>query len=538
MQRSFDGPDTPLHQVTFCVVDLETTGATADSCAITEVAAARFRGGECLGTFQTLVDPGEPPTPAATALTGITAAMLVSAPPVAQVLPMLAEFTGGAVLVGHNVRFDVSFMDAALAATARPTVGLQRVDTLALARRLLPDEVDDCRLGTLARHLRLDHQPTHRALDDVLATADLLHVLLERAAAFGVETLDDLAMLPRLAGHPQGAKLRLTRSLPRRPGVYVLRDGQGRALRTGHAGDLRHEVRALFTGDEARTTGPLLRALHAVDHHLCPTPLAARVTALRLAEPPATGRGGRGGPGYVTLASGPSARLRAVRTLGTRPARRLGPLPTTAGARQVVDAVAAALASDGGDPPAAALTPAHLFDDPAAVARQVHRRMVTARRDGRHAWAASLRELGRALVEAVRDQRDLDRLRRVDRLVVEVPGEGGAEIRRGRLVRAWAGSGSPGDGPGMAALPAGVALPPAAGPLPPEQADELRTVAGWLDDNVGRLHLVLVEGELTTDLPSLPSFDEPDAPASGDAPAPAAGHAPRPDAAGLRCAAC
>ena len=58
MERSVDDLATPLHEVTFCVVDLETTGASAATCAITEVGAARFRGGECLGTFQTLVDAG------------------------------------------------------------------------------------------------------------------------------------------------------------------------------------------------------------------------------------------------------------------------------------------------------------------------------------------------------------------------------------------------------------------------------------------------------------------------------------------------
>src|SRR4029450_14099179 len=79
---SYDDPTTPLHQVTFCVVDLETTGASSATCAITEVGAAKFRGGECLGTFQTLVNPGSPIPPFITQLTGITEAMVLPAPPV------------------------------------------------------------------------------------------------------------------------------------------------------------------------------------------------------------------------------------------------------------------------------------------------------------------------------------------------------------------------------------------------------------------------------------------------------------------------
>ena len=201
MLRSFDDLGTPLHEVTFCVVDLETTGASAQTCEITEVGAAVFRGGECLGTFQTFVDPCAPIAPAVSALTGITDAMVRDAPTPSEVLPTLLEFVGGAVLVGHNLRFDVGFLDAALLADERSPVGLWSVDTLGLARRLLSDEVPDHRLGTLADHLDLDHRPTHRALDDVLATADLLHTLLERATAFGVTVLDDLLQLPRLAAH-------------------------------------------------------------------------------------------------------------------------------------------------------------------------------------------------------------------------------------------------------------------------------------------------------------------------------------------------
>ena len=124
--------------------------------------------------------------------------------------PPLVEFVGGSVLVGHNVRFDIGFLNAALSAPVGTGWRNSFVDTVALARRLVRDEVPNCRLGTLSDRFRLDHRPSHRALEDALATADLLHLLLERAAAWGVLGLDDLLVLPRLAGHPQAAKLRLT----------------------------------------------------------------------------------------------------------------------------------------------------------------------------------------------------------------------------------------------------------------------------------------------------------------------------------------
>src|SRR3954452_858551 len=158
-QRSFDDLGTPLRDVTFCVIDLETTGGSALDCGITEIGAVKLRGGEVLGTFQTMVNPGRAIPPSITVLTGITETMVLPAPRIEEVLPALLEFIGGSVIVGHNIRFDVSFLDAALGRDGRPRIGNTCVDTCALARRLIREEVPDCRLGTLATRFRLSHKP-------------------------------------------------------------------------------------------------------------------------------------------------------------------------------------------------------------------------------------------------------------------------------------------------------------------------------------------------------------------------------------------
>ncbi|HXQ75287.1 MAG TPA: exonuclease domain-containing protein [Acidimicrobiales bacterium] len=193
---SSDDIDLPLYDVTFAVIDVETTGGGPDTCALTEVAAAKFRAGECLGTFATLVDPCDSIPPFITALTGISDEMVRNAPSVPGVLPAFVEFVRGAVLVGHNVAFDLAFLNAALEDNDRFPLDNPVVDTLALARRLVDPEVPDCRLGTLASGLALEHRPAHRALDDVMATADLLHRLIEDATGFGVFTLGQLMALP------------------------------------------------------------------------------------------------------------------------------------------------------------------------------------------------------------------------------------------------------------------------------------------------------------------------------------------------------
>ena len=282
VQRSFDDLGTPLSQVTFVVLDVETTGGSPASASLTEVAAARYRGGELLATYQTFVRPDERIPPYITALTGISDAMVADAPRIGEMLPSFLEFLGGGVVVGHNVRFDLSFLNHALESTGRDRLANATVDTLALARRLVRDMVPNCKLGTLAATLRLPHQPSHRALTDVLATGDLLHALLERAGTFGIVGLEELLDLPRMVGHPQAAKLKLTIRLPHRPGVYWFTDAKGDVLYVGKATDLHSRVRSYFSGDTRNKVGRLLRQIDAVHHRVCTGPLTAEVLEGRL----------------------------------------------------------------------------------------------------------------------------------------------------------------------------------------------------------------------------------------------------------------
>ncbi|MGH2526809.1 MAG: exonuclease domain-containing protein, partial [Actinomycetota bacterium] len=104
----------PLADVTFVVVDLETTGGSPVDCGITEIGAVKFRGGERVGTFETLVNPGVPIPRQITHLTGIDDATVTSAPAIDAVIPSFAEFAHGGVFVAHNARFDFTFLNVAL----------------------------------------------------------------------------------------------------------------------------------------------------------------------------------------------------------------------------------------------------------------------------------------------------------------------------------------------------------------------------------------------------------------------------------------
>ncbi|MGI8792910.1 MAG: exonuclease domain-containing protein [Acidimicrobiales bacterium] len=254
--------DTPLVDVSFVVVDLETTGLGAGVDSITEIGALKFVAGERVGTFQTLVDPGIDIPASITAITGIDDSTVTGAPPIAAVLPSFLEFIGNAVIVGHNVGFDLRFLHADLAALDYLPMANGYVDTLALARVLVRDEVTDCRLATLAAHFSTERVPNHRAFADAATTAELFHALLGRLASFGVFALDDLVAFKGVGGHPDAAKLRWVGRLPRVPGVFVLHSDAGRVLYVGAAADLRTEVRALF---EVRRRSGVWAALHLAE---------------------------------------------------------------------------------------------------------------------------------------------------------------------------------------------------------------------------------------------------------------------------------
>src|SRR3954466_3230657 len=86
-QMAFTELGTPLREVTFVVLDLETTGGAPDGDGITEIGAVKVRGGEQLGEFATLVNPGSAIPPFITVLTGITQAMVTPAPRIEEALP-------------------------------------------------------------------------------------------------------------------------------------------------------------------------------------------------------------------------------------------------------------------------------------------------------------------------------------------------------------------------------------------------------------------------------------------------------------------
>ena len=522
-QRSFDDLGAPLSEVPFCVLDLETTGGSAASCEITEIGALRYRGGALEGTFQTMVNPGVEIPPFITVLTGITHAMVIEAPRIEEALPAFLEFIGDAVIVGHNVRFDLSFLNAATERLGYGRLPNRSVDTIALARRLVRGDVHNFKLGTLAAHFRSPVTPSHRALDDARATAHILWSLLEHAGTLGVTHLDDLLTLPTARGSAHYGKIELADSLPRRPGVYLFIDRNDDIFYVGKAKNLRTRVRSYFYGDTRRKVGTMLRELHRIEHRVCETELEAEVAELRLivAHRPRHNRRSKPGkaPHWIKLTDEAFPRLSIVRRSDGPGTVLFGPYRGRQGARPVVEALwdALPIRRCTGKPgvkesPCAAaqlgvaLCPCDgtleeqeyrevidllirgVLSNPSLLLDPLADRVASLAAEDRFEEAAWIRDRHKALAASLMRRRAWVALQTAGTVhAASTDGSGAALIEQGHLVAAW------NDGRHPPLMPISAA-PTDGPPLPPDliDAEEARLLWRWLAS--GKVRLVAATG--------------------------------------------
>lgn len=166
-------------EATFCALDFETTGLYPHTDEIIEIGAARFKGGLETDSFSSLIRPGQPIPPAATAVHGIDDAMVADARSLKEVLPQLLEFLSDSVLLAHNVNFDLSFLKAACTRYALPMPKGIGIDSCSFAREVLKGE-KGYSLQKLAAAYGLSDGRPHRALDDARTCAALFELIVSR----------------------------------------------------------------------------------------------------------------------------------------------------------------------------------------------------------------------------------------------------------------------------------------------------------------------------------------------------------------------
>lgn len=196
----------PIEEAAFAVVDLETTGLSADACDILEIGAVRVRRLAVGDAFESLVRPPTAVPRRITALTGIDDAAVADAPPLAPVLRRFRAWLDTAPrapFVAHNASFDAGFVRAALARERLGPLGVPVLCTRMLARRIAP-EVGRYSLDHLSAHFGVSNRARHRALGDAAATARIWVELLDLARRrHAVRTLGDLLDLQERSPGPR-----------------------------------------------------------------------------------------------------------------------------------------------------------------------------------------------------------------------------------------------------------------------------------------------------------------------------------------------
>jgi DNA polymerase-3 subunit epsilon len=185
---------TALEDLTFVVVDTETTGISAwGGDRITEVAAVTVRGGSLVNSWSSLIYPQRAIPSWVSSLTGISDDMVRNAPPFMAVADKIRSTLGSGVFVAHNVGFDWRFLNAELERTTGDGMMLdaRRICTVRLARVFLR-RLQRRSLDHVAAYYGITIVDRHRALGDAVATAHCLTYLLEAAHCAGLRTLDEL----------------------------------------------------------------------------------------------------------------------------------------------------------------------------------------------------------------------------------------------------------------------------------------------------------------------------------------------------------
>ena len=198
--RADRAPADPLHELSYVVVDVETTGGQSYlTDRITEIACVVVRNGEIVEVFETLVNPKRAISPFVTRLTNITAAMVADAPTFDRIAPEVVRVLQGHVFVAHNANFDWRFITSELTRASGHRLHGRRLCTVKLARKVVP-QLPRRSLDHLARYYGVEITNRHRAGGDALATARCLIRMLSDLSDRGCTTWDDLDVLLARSG--------------------------------------------------------------------------------------------------------------------------------------------------------------------------------------------------------------------------------------------------------------------------------------------------------------------------------------------------
>lgn len=186
--------DGKITEEEFVVFDIETTGFSPGTDDIIEIGAVKIKDGQVTDRFSTFVRPRKSIPAEVQKLTGIIPEMVAESKYIEEILPEFMDFAGTATLVAHNAQFDTGFIRANLRRHFSRTFDNPILDTLSLARALLP-KLKNHKLKNLAKEYGISLENHHRAVDDAEATAGIFLKLLQNISERGITTLDEINKL-------------------------------------------------------------------------------------------------------------------------------------------------------------------------------------------------------------------------------------------------------------------------------------------------------------------------------------------------------
>jgi len=358
-----------LASLSYIVLDTETTGLRPDRDRMIELAALRYDPSRPFPAevYSSLFNPHKRLPAFIINFTGISQSEVEDAPDFAPQADQLLAYLGNAILVGHNISFDLGFINSELRQSARPALASRRLDTLSLAVRLLP-ELGKPNLDNLAARLGLPVGIRHRAEADARLTHNAMQKLLGLARERGVKTLDGLLELAKPLGYaywgkrkdkgagsrfnpdawawPSDPLVRESRhtvgeagweqQLPTLAGAYVFRDEEGAPLYVGKAINLQRRVSGYFGRDETilRGLAGLNLRVRVVEVHEVGSGLAASLREaelIRALDPPYnTQKQERPPRPYLNVQAVKSAGVRRIQASSKAGAESFGPFANRA----------------------------------------------------------------------------------------------------------------------------------------------------------------------------------------------------------------
>ncbi|MCK6606645.1 MAG: GIY-YIG nuclease family protein [Ignavibacteriaceae bacterium] len=237
-----------IDDTSFCILDVETTGMKPPHDRIIEIALIIIKNGKAVNKFETLLNPGVLIPPFITDMTGITNEAVYNAPVFSEAADKILELIENTIIVGHNIAFDLRFLNSELQIAGFEKVKTPSVCTLKLAHRIHP-ELHKKSLGSLAAHLRIKQKSAHRAFDDTLVTAKVFLKFVQKIKEeYNLEYLRDLLNFQYtpvkkiVKKEIASASKNVLSFIPDLPGVYEFVNKSGKVIYIGKAKSLRERL--------------------------------------------------------------------------------------------------------------------------------------------------------------------------------------------------------------------------------------------------------------------------------------------------------